>query len=429
MVLFIMFDLDEGEDDFGSPDILDSINSFVISQDSFIESAHDDSYIETNLEIDILDENEEDEETVDKKIFSTEYVKSQKEDYILYVSVDTEYDSATKDVISLQASVRYWCPISKKAVETIFIVFNEKYRSFVLQTFPFEQRYFNNTYINIFFSNFDSLEDVLTNYLFFVLNERQFFDQDLTKVDYTVFLFFFFSITDLIICFGYDNLKPFLLGEKISNHSKKQGKISHKRNIRGFLIREYYSNENRFLKFRYVFRNLFGWNTFGGLKTIINSMGLAVNKEKDLMDPYKEKMENGLYERPFDFLNYALNDACVLHEIVESKMKFLNKMIFEIYFIDSSVYFFTKRNIPYTLGSLVYRIFQLLFYCVIFKNKSDVLLILSKHSMLNPLSKDYVFSKESLELISNISNFQDFKNFKKFDFVNFSKSRKILTCL
>jgi hypothetical protein len=141
--------------------------------------------------------------------------------------------------------------------------------------------------------------------------------------NYIIYFYFYFAIKDLTICFGQENMLPYYIGNaknKKKNKNinlKEQFKIVQRRSISGKLKFEIFYKKREF-EFIIILRDLFGLDSFG-LESLIASSGLSdVNLEfKSLMDNYKEKIDDGLLAEPEKFVNYAMNDAIVLLDILE----------------------------------------------------------------------------------------------------------------
>ena len=142
-------------------------------------------------------------------------------------------------------------------------------------------------------------------------------------------------------------------------------------------------------------KDTFGWNNWG-LVYLIESLGLSKEfiPEKDLMDIYKKNMSRGLYEKPFDFFNYSMNDVFALFVIAKQKVISSNKILQDIYGVTEQKYLFTIKNIPSTTGSLVRKFFLVYFENNVFQQNFDYLIAFRKHGILNEFSSNYSIAKD-----------------------------------
>lgn len=170
--------------------------------------------------------------------------------------------------------------------------------------------------------------------------------------------------------------------------------------------------KNDFIVFHYKLKDLFGWSS-RGLVNLIKSMGLIDEflVDKSVMDSYKKNIEIDLFEKPFQFFEYGMNDSFVLLEIVQKMVLVTNKILVDVYLITNYKYMFTTKNIPFTLGALVNKIFNVYIDSKIFQNDPIKKLAFLKHGILNELDQNYSSSKESFEILSHIKNMNELKDF------------------
>jgi hypothetical protein len=100
-------------------------------------------------------------------------------------------------------------------------------------------------------------------------------------------------------------------------------------------------------------KDLYGWN-HDGLKRFARSMGLDTS-EKDLMDDYKERMWQGLLERPVAFVRYGLKDVAVLPELHTSFVDMAAGIQREVLRLKEPM---TADTIPMTTGAWVATTFE-----------------------------------------------------------------------
>lgn len=146
----------------------------------------------------------------------------------------------------------------------------------------------------------------------------------------------YFSCKDLQFSFGWNNLKE-VLGKKGARR-----RISQQRNITG--------NKVRIGKYRYTIKDLYGWES-AGLAALAAGVGCQM-KNKSKLDKYKANVKQALLECTEDFIDYALDDAIVLGDIIinyESLVKDISKNVLGVDY---------QKPVPMTNGRLVAEVFE-----------------------------------------------------------------------
>lgn len=199
---------------------------------------------------------------------------------LLFVFVDSEFEG---DIfISLQVHVQFY--IKGNFFMKSFIIFNEEFQDFCEKTYGSFQTVKGEN-VEIFYRKFDEKNNVLLEVLSTVLEKMDFF-LSYKKDKILVFLYFYYSWKDLRACFGFENLRKILSKKHVGFAPQN---IFQRRNIKGWFSMNYPISKDRVFTYKFVLKDLFGWNSFG-LKTLVQSQGLSKEflPEKDLMDPYKK---------------------------------------------------------------------------------------------------------------------------------------------
>jgi len=308
------------------------------------------------------------------------------------IALDTEYVPAEIGISDLKSiSVQYHCRGLKTFSEIDFkvLLINEDYKSSVNET---ELDLFLSEHADVFmyYAPLNNGENHLSQYFLSTLEE--FVDVKEKVKELVINLYFYFSLTDLNLSLGIENLKPYYL--------KKEG-IKRRRNYSGRISMEEEYNLERY-KFHFNLRDMFGMDA-GSLQSLIESCGLNT-KDKTVMEQYKGKMDLGLTEQTYNFCCYALNDATVLFEIMDRKVSVYNNILTNIYGIHDVKAHFTTKNLPLTLGSTVYAMFMKYYKYVILKDNPINLLAQAKQSILNLKSGRHSLLVSALDRLNKCGN-------------------------
>ena len=265
----------------------------------------------------------------------------------------------------------------------------------------------NNTFY-LFFDNVnDSDKYLLFDYFFKILIDFYKFDEILNE-KYILKFYFYFSSQDLTIALGVNNILPYYVNKQKSFKNK----LIQRRSIYGTLKFIFVFNGYK-ISIIVILRDLFG-SSSRGLNSLIESAGLKQSLEdKTLMDRYKTNISFGLKNHPIDFLLYALNDALVLFDIVDSKVESTNSTLIDIFSIDDKSVLFTKYTIPYSLGRLVSTIWIIYIKHCVFRNDSVLILASKKIAWLFPTHKSYSKAKEYQEKLYEFNSLKELYDFKE----------------
>ncbi len=355
----------------------------------FLEEDSQNLSFEPDLEIEDLNDN--------KKTSKKLKIKS----HTLTVSIDSEFKENI--YLSLQASVEGF--IYNVKVVFKFILINENYKSQLIQKYSLEEN--NKSEYYLFYTDIYRFDfDFLSYYILFILNLKYNMVFDSKKDSFFINLLFYFSIVDLYVAFGRQNIIDIIV--KPTNINK----IFQRSSIVGYFTFTSQFKDNS-ITFRYILKDLFGWETWG-LKTLIETSGLIEKyPDKGLMDSYKEDMEKGLLSDPINFITYGLSDAVCLIDIFKTKIESVNLILQNVFNIQDEKAFFTIYNIPMTTGTLVSRIFEIYVQYIVFKN--DPVLLLSNHSLsiLNPLNSNYKTNQLLFQKLLQFKSLKEFYFFKE----------------
>lgn len=307
-----------------------------------------------------------------------------------YDSEDEKQDYENPDYTYLSIQLDFKGKIGDKSIDFKVLVINAYYEDQV--QYQELEEFSEKEHVHYFFDNlFETDICFVTKYFLLILHKV--YQYDLSDCNFLhsfkFNLFFFFTLTDLTIAFGYDNMLPYYTG------NKKQ--ISRKRNYTGNIVfidkLLYFDFDNNKLVSSPEFRFDISLNDLsaidvGGLETIMSSCGLDTSK-KNLLDDCKAQMDLALINRTGIFCEYSIQDASVLHQILEIKIASYNTIITDIYKIEDKKALFTKFNFPLTLGSIVHRMFIVWYKYKIHKNDPIHLLAHAKQSILDKQSGTY----------------------------------------
>jgi hypothetical protein len=159
----------------------------------------------------------------------------------------------------------------------------------------------------------------------------------------SVNLDFYFSIRDVMYFFD----------QEIVTSMIDKGFITQKNNIRGSFTLPYED-----IEVKYTLRDRSGWVRKGGLKALLNTLGVKHNT-KDSLAEYKMAMEKTLEnQETYDiFVEYGLEDVISLSKVPTLMVSFMNEISTDIMGIPKELEF-TVENIPSTIGSVGARFFQ-----------------------------------------------------------------------
>jgi hypothetical protein len=340
--------------------------------------------------------------------------KSKIKSHTLIVSVDSEF---TDDkYISLQACVTGF--IRGVEIGFKFILINNEFKDELIKNYDLEEKIFLNIYI--FYTDIHRFDyDFLSYYILFILNLKYKMVFDSEKDSFFVMLLIYYSAIDLYIAFGRNNIIDIMV------KPTSQNKILQRSSITGhFSFTSSYKDNS--ISFRYMLKDLYGWES-AGLTILIETSGL-IDKypNKKIMDPYKTNMEKGLLLEPKNFIIYGMADSECLIDIYHIKIKSGNSILKDVFDIQDESAYFNIHNIPITIGSFVSRIFEIYFQHVVFKNDPVLLLANNALSILNPLAYHY---KENLKLFKRLNEFKSLDELYLFKQENPCEFEKLIPLL
>lgn len=304
------------------------------------------------------------------------------------VSIDSEYTADSN--LSLQVVCRY--QINKKPQELKAIVVNSKFTERFSQEIIQEM---TDTGVFIDFADLDNpktqpLVDILISFISFK-HEIQL--QNYTKITFNVTLYLFYAVRDLTIAFGLDRMLPI--------YQNKSGRLNSYRGLRGFFKFNSTLSAGVNAFFNIYVKDLCCLDN-GSLKDIAASCGISVEK-KTILDDYKTNMILAIQNKPLEFLQYGLNDAVLLFQILESKLQSFNSILLDVYGVESV---FTKQNFPLTVGSIVYEVWRRFFEKYMFNNDVIKQLAFAKQGVLNQNSRNYTSNLEQFKILSEFGSYE-----------------------
>lgn len=129
------------------------------------------------------------------------------------------------------------------------------------------------------------------------------------------------------------------------------------------------------------------------------------------MNDFKERMSEGLLKKPFDFFYYSMNDVFALQVCVKYQIFSCNIILKDIYKVQDPSYFFTVKNIPFSLGTLVQKFFTVFSQSVLFKSKKLFFVVMHKHSMINETHPKYSLILEAFQKICSFSSLKEISDY------------------
>lgn len=315
------------------------------------------------------------------------------------VALDSEFTA--EKFLSFQFSVRFIYN-NKLYKQTFVILDNDLFHLFeseLIHQFQVE------TGALVIFDNLNSdqpiLAEYIAHYLFEKINHRD------DKLTISVNLFMFYSMRDLTVALSPSFLKPYFLNEKKV--------LNQRRNISGFLVQEHQlilkNNSKKIetysFRFDYKIKDLFGLAN-SSLADLTESCGINTETKKSL-DIYKENMLLACKNEPYLFLKYGIFDCEVLFQIVESKINSSNSILSNTFGIYNKNLFYTLENLPITIGSYVYSLWERFLKHNVLKDHTLFWIVIAKQSILDPSYKDYTNAKKALSLLNKIKSFQELK--------------------
>lgn len=327
----------------------------------------------------------------------------------LIVSIDTEY---TEQVfISLQVYCIY------KQCSFSFIVINDQFKHLFLKegldfVLKKEEGYYMLDDLYIFFDIFGPEKHLLLNYLMIMLEKKNilhFLNEKCIYID----LFMYYSLKDLTLAFGRNNMYTYYLG--MENKFFMQS-----RNIKGVL---FFDIDYKLIQysFKIYIKDVVSLHP-GGLKDLANSVGL---QKLDVLDDYKEDMVQALVEKPKWFLLYSMNDAILLPSIFEKKIDTFNSIL-QIYKVPPEAYF-NNSTFPLTIGTIVSQVWQKNVFFNIFNADKFFILATLKQGILNPMHPNYQNNLEYFEALGKINSLQNLMVYSQADPVIFNNMYNALT--
>jgi hypothetical protein len=217
-------------------------------------------------------------------------------------------------------------------------------------------------------------------------------------------------LKDLNLAFGYTNLVPLYL-PKSKNQFKNR--IVQRRSISGsYQTSEVYQDE--IYKYTIVFKDLFGLDS-SGLQNMMKSSGLPEedSEAKELLDSYKSCMDEALKAYPELFVRYAMNDATVLFKIIDSKVESYNSIIRDVFKLNDPDLLYTVKNLPLTVGLLVYSLWEKYFQNSYLKNNPVYQIAFNKLSILDPSNSNYESHRELFIKLSRFQSLEEINNLEE----------------
>lgn len=337
-------------------------------------------------------------------------VKKEKK-FVLNVDIglDTEYVDTTlpngklkKQTLTLQIRVRY--KYKNELFDYNIFVVNEQYKT------SYEALYgknhinplrWNKRKLFLYYANLD--EEVSECFITFYLQETLtkecpdvssiYYESE--RITYYLFVHLYFQIKDLTLAFGVENM--------LSIYKNKNSKIFQRNGVSGYfklahsyygIISDYYVN----------IKDLKSITTAPNLKSLIERFypqNATASATKTQLDAYKTEMNVALQKYPEIFLDYSMQDATILLDIMEEYVSSYNEILKNVLHISETEAYFNTKTIPMTLGATVKAIFLKYLKYNVYKNNSHIELAMAKLAILNPMSKQSTFAKEAFEELLN----------------------------
>lgn len=247
---------------------------------------------------------------------------------------------------------------------------------------------------------------LLNCFLKVFFEEYSFKFNNLNKLHFSTNIYFYFSLKDLNISLGSENMKNIYTGKKKSSlkqYNSVQGSFD-------LLLDKFLHN----VSFNIKLKDLFGINT-QGLQSLADSYEIDFKKSL-LLEPLKSKMSEALKLYPLEFESYALNDCLVLEPILQKYVSSSNNILKEVFFIQDENAYYTLKTIPFTVGYLVYSFYKKFLDYKIFKNDPYLKLAIYSSGVLNPLSNTYNQNLEALSLLKEYKSLESLRLCSKQDF-------------
>lgn len=407
-----------------SEDDLEEKSPFEIQDDKLLTSSGQDGTI-VELETDLSDyidylikkdlnikQSEQDITPVLDK--STKKSKITKKSLFFEVVVDTEFEGDI--ALSLQVSVKGKLPDQdQQEVDFSFMVINAGY----VDQLPLNeiQTHADKNNFIIYYDFFDKAQVTcpLLKYLFLTIGKKyNYYFTDVLLSHVTIQLWFYYSMKDLNISFGLENMRPYFTG-------KKQGLLQ-RRSIFGTLKFSHVINGQN-IECNIKLKDLYGIDS-NGLAKMASAYGatgknsIPINAIKQSMDQYKKHMSRGLVEKPIDFITYAMNDVWVTQDLVSKVPESFNKLLKEVFEITEQQAMYHPGKIPMTTGSLVHDILFKYFDKTIF-NSTYIKIAFVRMSVLNSLSKTNTQNKVTFSKLLKVRSISELKDIEQNDPVLF----------
>jgi hypothetical protein len=244
---------------------------------------------------------------------------------------------------------------------------------------------------------------LLNCFLKVFFNEYDFKLTNLNKLHFSTNIYFYFSLKDLNISLGSQNMKDIYTGKKkstLKQYNSVQGSFD-------VLLDQFRHN----VSFSVKLKDLFGINT-QGLQSLAESYEIDFKKSA-LLEPFKSEMTKALSLYPLEFENYALEDCLVLEPILEKYVFSSNNILKEVFYIEDETAFYSLKSIPLTVGYLVYSFYKKFLDYKVFKNDPYLKLAIYSSGVLNPLSKTYNQNLDALALLKEYKTLESLKSCSK----------------
>lgn len=390
-----------------------TLKSHSDSQDIFANHEGDEDEDDEGVTAPVIkDLDQEDLDFIKQKFKKSKKLpKIKKNHHLIELALDAEFTENKN--LSLQ--VRIKGEICGVDIDTSLIIIDNSFKDHIFKKqklldkkITLEPNHENPK--NIIFIKFNNLNNSDKNIIMHHVLEHLEFQYGLkfnSQDFFTIYLYFYYSIRDLYVALGRSNVLNWALGNKSKGFKKC---IQQRRSIMGTILSEF-SFKNEIIEYKIYLKDLFGWETWG-LKTLIESSGLSGKylESKESMDLYKECMDVALIEKTNEFLLYGIADAQCLIDIVHIKIRTLNSILTDIYNINDPDAYYTIRNIPFSLGRLVNKTWQIFIQYVVFQNNPIYLLAFNKTSILNPLHFNH---SDNVHLFDELNKIKYFSELKK----------------
>lgn len=128
---------------------------------------------------------------------------------------------------------------------------------------------------------------------------------------------------------------------------------------------------------------------------------------------YKTYMDKAVWEKPYLFLDYAINDVNITMDLPGKVAEAFNNTLRDVFMVTDLKEEITRANIPMTIGSLVNSLVRKYMKYHVYNNDPKVIIAMAKLSILNPLAKSYKTNLDVFERLKAYKSLNDLDNFSK----------------